>query len=181
MDYAGHVMSHAPYGDVWECAASGKLRQLSGSSLSGIGPSASQDVSSISGGASDVTGISSLDSLSEEKTKMFKTYSGLLQIYPLWYELTSGTCLCGDLDVAPSRGEEHDARDTNCLHKETMREDVIEFGDPLASVHAPTQQELKITELVTAYNDCDMDKIARIDEREEERCIWRAYHRNLRK
>ena len=41
-----------------------------------------------------------------------------------------------------------------------MREDAMEFGDPLA--RAPTQQELKIAERFAAYNTGDMDKVARI-------------------
>ena len=33
-----------------------------------------------------------------------------------------------------------------------MRVDALEFGDPVARVHAPKQQELKITERFVAYN-----------------------------
>ena len=62
-----------------------------------------------------------------------------------------------------------------------MREDDTEFGDLLASVRALTQQELKITERIAAYNAGDMDKVACINKREEERCEWKAYHRNVRK
>ena len=46
-----------------------------------------------------------------------------------------------------------------------MREDAKEFGDPLVSVCATTQQELKIAERVAAYNAGDMDKVTCIDER----------------
>ena len=58
-----------------------------------------------------------------------------------------------------------------------MREEAIEFSDPLASVRAPIQQELKIAERVAEYNACNMDEVARIDEREEERRKEKAYHR----
>ena len=55
----------------------------------------------------------------------------------------------------------------------------MEFGDPY--VRAPTQQELKIAERVAANNAGDMDKVARIDEREEKRRRWKSYHRSVRK
>ena len=42
-------------------------------------------------------------------------------------------------------------------------------------------QVLKIAEPVAAYNVCDTDKVAPIDEREEERRKWKTYHRNARK
>ena len=45
MKYAGHVMPHASYVNVCECAASGKMRRLSSSLSSDIGPSMSQIVS----------------------------------------------------------------------------------------------------------------------------------------
>ena len=81
--------------------------------------------------------------------------------------------------MTPSRGEEHDARDTIRVYKDTMREDAMEFVNPY--VCAPTQQELKIAERVAAYNAGDMDKVARIDEREEHRCKWKCYRRSVRK
>ena len=58
-----------------------------------------------------------------------------------------------------------------------MREDAMELGDPLS--RAPTQQELKIVERVSAYNTGDVDKVALIDKREEECCKWKAYHRSV--
>ena len=67
--------------------------------------------------------------------------------------------------MAPSCGEEHDARDTIRLYPDTLREDAIEFGDP--ADRAQTKQELKITERVAAYISGNMDEVARIDEREE--------------
>ena len=53
-----------------------------------------------------------------------------------------------------------------------MREDAMKFGDP--DIRAAAQQELKITERVTAYNAGDMDKVSRIDEREEQRRKWKS-------
>ena len=50
-----------------------------------------------------------------------------------------------------------------------MREYEKEFSDPFARCCAPPQQESKIPERVAAYNAGDMDEVARIDEREEER------------
>ena len=79
--------------------------------------------------------------------------------------------------MAPSRGEEHDARDTIRLYKDTMSEDAMDFCDP--DIRAPTQQELKIAGRVVAYNTGDMDKVARIDEREEQRRKWKSYHRSV--
>ena len=82
MECADHVMPHAPYLGIYECAAMGKLRRLSGSSSSGIGPSTSQVMSSIGDGASDVSGVSRLSSVGEDKSRMFKTYRGSLPIHP---------------------------------------------------------------------------------------------------
>ena len=58
------------------------------------------------------------------------------------------------------------------------REAIVE---PLASVRAQTQPELKIAERVAAYNAGDMSKIARIEKCEEERRKWKAYHHKVRK
>ena len=79
---------------------------------------------------------------------MFKTCSGPLPNNPSWCKLPSGNCYSRDLSVAPRRGEEHDAHDTIPLYRDTMREDAIEFGDPL--VRAPTQKDLMIVECVAA-------------------------------
>ena len=46
--------------------------------------------------------------------------------------------------------KEHDASEMTCLHKDTMRDNVGEYGNPL--VRVPTQQEFKIAEHVSAYN-----------------------------
>ena len=62
-----------------------------------------------------------------------------------------------------------------------MRKIAIELRDPLSNVRAPAQKKLKITERVSTYSSRDMEKVARIDEREEERRKWKAYHRNIRK
>ena len=60
-----------------------------------------------------------------------------------------------------------------------MHENAMEFGDPY--VHAPTQKELKISERVAAYNAGAMDKVSRIDEREEDPHRWKCYHRSVHK
>ena len=80
MDCADHVTSHALYVSFCECAASGKLRQFSRSSSSGIVPSSSQAVSPVGYGASDVTGALRLNSFGGDKSMMFKTYSDPLPI-----------------------------------------------------------------------------------------------------
>ena len=105
---------------------------------------------------------------------MFKVYRGFLLIHPCWYELPLGTYGGCDLSVAPSCDEEHDSRDTARLYRDTMHEDAIEFRDP--RVRVPTQHELKIAEYFDAYYAGDMDNVANIDEREEERRMWKAYH-----
>ena len=166
MKFVGYVASNVPYFDVCECTASGKLRRLSRSSSFDIDPS-------------DVTGVSGLKNVGNDKSTILKIYSGPLPIHPRWYELPLGTCRSGDLSVAPSRREEHDARNTIRLYKDTVREDAMEFGDP--NIRALAQQELNIAERIAAYNSCDLDKVARIDEREEQRRKWKAYHRSVRK
>ena len=169
-------MSHTPYVGICECAASKKVRLLPGSSSSEIGPSLSQVISSI---ASEVTGVLGMNNVGEGKSMKLKTYRGPLPIHLRWYELPLGTYRSCDLSVAPSRAEEHYARDTIRLYRDTMREDAMEFGYP--AVRAPTQQELKIAERVAAYSSGDMDKVARIDEREEQRRKWKSYHRSVRR
>ena len=42
-------------------------------------------------------------------------------------------------------------------------------------------KELKIAERFAAYNATDIDKVSRIDERDEQRRIWESYHRSVRK
>ena len=46
-----------------------------------------------------------------------------------------------------------------------MRKDATEFYDSLAS--SPTHQDFKIAKRAAAYNAFDIDKVDRIDEREE--------------
>ena len=70
-------------------------------------------------------------------------------------------------------------RDTTRLYKDTKREDVTVYDDSLVCIQ--TQQELKISERVAAYNSGDMDKVAYIDGLEEECLKWIAYHRSVRK
>ena len=93
MESTGHVMPHAPYVGICECAATKKVRRLSGSSSSKIGTSMSQVMSSI---ASEVTGVSGINSIGEDKSMMFKTNRDPLPIHTRWYELRLGTCRSGD-------------------------------------------------------------------------------------
>ena len=81
MECTGHIMSHAPSVRTCACEASSKLHRLSGSYSSGIGCSASQVVSSIGDCASNVTGVSDLIRVEENKSKMVKTYRGSLPIH----------------------------------------------------------------------------------------------------
>ena len=69
--------------------------------------------------------------------------------------------------------------DTIGLYKDTMLEDAMKFGD--SCFHAPTQQEPKIATRAAAYNAGDMDKVTRIDQREEESHKQNGYHRSVRK
>ena len=108
-----------------------------------------------------------------------KTYSSPLPIHTHCYGLPSGTYLCSDLSMAPSRGEEHDPCNAIRLYKDPIREDAMELNSLLASVRAPTQQELNIAEGVAAYNTGNMEKVAHIDEHEEECCKRKAYHHNV--
>ena len=140
MENAGHVASNSPDESVCECASSGKMHRFSGSFSSGIGSSASQVMLLIRDRASHMTGVSGLNNVDKDKTMMLKTYSDPLPIYPHLHELSSDTCRSGCLCVASSFCEENDARYTISLYKDTIHKDAIEFGDPLASFRAPTQQ-----------------------------------------
>ena len=64
--------------------ASSKLQRLSGSSSSGIGPLASLVMTSIGDGASEVTGISGVNSVGEDKLMMSKVYRAPLPDQPRW-------------------------------------------------------------------------------------------------
>ena len=127
-------------------------------------------MSSIGDSASDVTGVSSLNSVGEDKAVMFETYIDPLLIYPCWYELLLGTFRSRDQSVAPSGGEEHDAHNTVLLYNDTMHKDAIKFCDPLVS--APNEKVFKVTERIVAYNADGIDKVAHIDKREEECRKW---------
>ena len=59
----------------------------------------------------DVSGISSLNNVGEDKSIMLKSYRGYLSIHPRRYELSLGSCRSDDLSLAPIRGDEHDAHD----------------------------------------------------------------------
>ena len=100
---------------------------------------------------------------------MFKTYSNPLPMYMCWYEYPLDIFRSVNLSVSLSCDVKHDPCDTVRLYKNTMLEDAMEFSDPLASIHAPTQQTLKIDERVATYISREMDKDTRIDEADEER------------
>ena len=127
-----------------------------------------------------MAGISGFNGVGEDKSRMFRRYCSPQPIHPRWYEFPLGICCRGDLNVAPSLGEEDNVHDIIRLYKDEMREDAMEFGDPLASACASNQQELKIAERVVPYNSSGIDKVARIDEREEKHRKWKANHRNAR-
>ena len=48
-------------------------------------------------------------------------------------------------------------------------------------VREAAQQELNITERVAVYYTGDIDKVGGIDEPEEERRTWKAYHHSVRR
>ena len=108
-----------------------KLRRLSRFYSSNIVPSAPQVVSTPDDVLSDVSSASGINSVGEDRKIASKTHLDLQPIYPRWHELRSGTCRTGNLSVIPSRGEEHDAGDTIRLYMYTVRDDPVEFGDPL--------------------------------------------------
>ena len=110
---------------------------------------------------------------------MFNAYRGSLPINPCWCKLPLDTCRSGDISVDSCSCKEHDAHDTARFYKDTMRKDTIELGDPHVCV--PIQQDSNITDGIAAYNAVDMDKVAPIDKREEERRKWKAYLRTVRK
>ena len=122
-----------------------------------------------------------MNSVGEDRSKIFKTYCGPLPIDLYWCELVLDTCRSGDLIVASSCDEEHDERGTIRFYKVSIREYTMEFDYPLASGRAPAQKELKIAEHVSAYNDGDTGKVAHIGEHEEELRKFKAYHRNVRR
>ena len=124
MECADRFMSQAPYVGICECATSEKERRLSGSSSYEIGPSVSQMMSSI---ASEVTGFSRVSSVGEDRSMVIKAYCGPFPIHPQRYKLPLSTCRSGDLSMAPSRIEEHDARDSIRIYRDTTREYAMGF------------------------------------------------------
>ena len=153
--------------DVCKFAASNKFRWLSASSLPCIDYLASNVVPSISDGAFGAAGVSGLNRVGEDDTMMFNTCGLTLSMHLHSYELPSSTCHRGDERVEPGHGEEHNARDNTRLYNDTMRENSTELGELI--VRASTQQKLWIVECSADCNFGNMDKLARIDEREEER------------
>ena len=60
-----------------------------------------------------------------------------------------------------------------------MRKAVVEFLGPF--IRALLRQDLKISECVIAKNAGYVHRVARNDEREEDRHKWITYHRTVRK
>ena len=87
-----------------------------------------------------------------------------------------GICTSGDVSQAPTRDKEHHARDAVHLYKETLREDMLEFGDSSTVECKLTKHELKAAERAAAVQAGDVAKAARIDAREEKRRRLKAYH-----
>ena len=107
-------------------------------------------MSSIGDCESDMIGVLGLNSVGEEKTRMFNTYSNPLQTHLRSYEFTWDTCHSGNSNMAPRRGEEHDSRNAISLHKDKMHDDATKLGDFIVSVRTPTHQELRIAERAAA-------------------------------
>ena len=126
-------------------------------------------------------GMQGFNTVGEDTPTMFSEYKGPLPIHPRGYELPLGICRSGSLSQAETRGEEHDARDAVRLYRETMREGMLEFGDPSTVELKLTKHELKIAERAAAVQAGDVAKVAHIDACEEDRRKWKAYHRNIRK
>ena len=80
-----------------------------------------------------------------------------------------------------ARGEEHDAREAVRFYKETMRKEMLEFGNPSTVEGKLMKYDLKVAERSTAVHTGDVAMSPRIDAREEERRKWMAYHRCIRK
>ena len=78
-------------------------------------------------------------------------------------------------------GEEHDAREATRLYKETISEDVQQFGGANLSVHPQTKNEHKVAERVSAYRSGDVSKVACIDKLGGKWHKWTEHHRSIRK
>ena len=87
----------------------------------------------------------------------------------------------GDLGHKSGCGDEHDARDVARFYEETMRVEMLEFGDSSAVEQKLTRCELKLAERVAAIRTGDFVRVAPIDAHEDERRKWKAYHRSILK
>ena len=61
-----------------------------------------------------------------------------------------GICRSCNLNQVPACGKEHDARDAVRLYKKTMREEMLEFGDPGTVERKLTRHEIKVAERAAA-------------------------------
>ena len=68
-----------------------------------------------------------------------------------------------------TRDEKHDTRDSVPLHKEIFRENTLEFSYVDAIVRMLTKHERNCAERVEAIEAEYVEKVARIDARENER------------
>ena len=106
---------------------------------------------------------SSLYCVGEDKEAMLFSNDVPKPIHPRWYKFTWGVCRSGDLSEAPTRGEEHDIRDIICLHKETLREDRLEFGDVDVVFRVLTKHERKVAKHLATTEAGDFAKVARME------------------
>ena len=90
--------------------------------------------------------IQGFKSVGEDKDKILSGYKSSLLIHPRWYKLFFGISRIGDLSQAPTRGEQHDARDAIRLYKGTVWEGLFEFCDANLFERKPKKRELKVVE-----------------------------------
>ena len=62
-----------------------------------------------------------------------------------------------------------------------MHEDVLEYGDPVATVRMQTHHKLKIGGSVVAYRDAGIAYASCCNISEEECCMCKSYQRNVHK
>ena len=133
------MASVKPYICICECVFSKKNCSLASSS-------SSLSLGLFSTGRGKQRGMQEFNSVGEDRATMFSEYKGLLPIHPRWYKLPRDICKSGNLSQVTARDEEHDARDAVRLCKETMREDMLEFGDTSTIERKMTNHESKIAE-----------------------------------
>ena len=88
-------------------------------------------------------GVQSFNSIGENKASMLSSFNGLLLVHPRYYEFTLSICRGDDRSQASGSGEEHDARDILRILQKTIRENILEQGDPRAVGRKFMKHELK--------------------------------------